>query len=509
MKKNGYGGNLKIEQKDIKMAISQTKYVNIISTVGGAEAVSQRELIGRIFTDSVLVPTDSVIEFSGGAISALKSVGEYFGTTSNEYARAADYFSFVSKKGTQPSKISFANDCGSAVASSLIGSTGVSLDAIKAITAGAITITHGENSYALSAINLSSVTSLADAAASLLSGDADNALTCTYNATLGRFILADKDGETDIEISVNDTSVSEAFGWAFGSIYQPGTTVATKVATLTKTTEISNNFLTFMFLNGVSSEDAADIANWVAAQNVRYMFCVNATSQSSAESLAASLANYDGTALSYDPEDKVQILPMCAFAAIDYTRPNAAINMMYQQHPSMSASVSTDTLSNTLDALRVNYYGRTQQAGQWIDFYQRGVLMGEISDMGVFVNEAWLKDAISSAILNLRLAMDTLPATSVGEGLVKAQISNVISLALTNGVINPGKTLSATQKAYVSQITGDTEAWLSVQTNGYWLGTEIVREVDQSGTETYKIHYTLIYSKGDAINYVDGTDILI
>lgn len=495
------------------MAISQTKYVNIISQVGGAEIVSQRELIGRIFTSNILVPVDTVIEFSGGAIAALKSVGEYFGITSDEYKRASDYFSFVSKKGTQPSKISFANASTTAISASLVGDTGVSLNTIKSITAGEITIHYGENDYTLTAINMSSVTSFAEAASSLLSGDAASALECAYDATLGRFILSAKDTlagtVAGVEISVEDGALASAFGFTSVSLYQPGTTGQTKAGALASTTSISNNFLSFMFIDTVTSGEAIEIAAWTTEQNVRYMFCVNSTTTESAVSLASVLANYSGVAISYDPEDKIQILPMCAFASIDYTRPNAAINMMYQQHPTMNASVSSDTESDSLDAVRVNYYGRTQQAGQWIDFYQKGLLTGQISDMGVFVNEAWLKDAISSAILNLRLAMDTLPATSVGEGLVKAQISNVIQVALTNGVINPGKTLNATQKAYIAQVSGDSEAWLNVQSSGYWLGAEIVKETDQSGAESYKVHYTLIYAKGDSINFVDGTDILI
>ena len=495
------------------MAISQTKYVNIISHVGGAEIVSQRELIGRIFTSSILVPVDTVIEFSGGAIAALKSVGEYFGITSDEYARASDYFSFISKKGTQPSKISFANAATEATSAQLIGlSNHASLDSLKSFTGGNLVIDYGENTYALTNINLSSATSLSDVASSILSGDAASALTCSYDATLGRFILSAQDSDsgtvTGVEIRVSPTLLSESLGLSRG-IYQPGTDARTKVEAVSYTTEVSNNFLSFMFIDTVSSGEAAAIASWVDTQNVRYMFCMNATSESDATSLASVLGVYTGVALSYDPENKVQIVPMSAFAAVDYTRPNAAINMMYQQHPAVTASVSTDAMSTSLDNIRVNYYGRTQQAGQWIDFYQKGVLMGEISDMGVFVNEAWLKDAISSSILNLRLALDTLPATSVGEGMVKAQISNVISMALTNGVINPGKTLSSTQKAYIAQVSGDSEAWLAVQTAGYWLGTEIIREVDQSGVESYKVHYVLIYAKGDAINFVDGTDILI
>lgn len=495
------------------MAISQTKYINIISQVGGVEIVPQRELIGRFFVSDILIPTDTVIEFSGGAVAALKSVEDYFGITSEEYSIASDYFSFISKKGTQPSKISFANASTSEIRTALFGKRGVSLSDLRSITNGTLTIKFNGTTYDITGINLSAATSLTEAAPLVLAGSSvDDLLQLTYSSYFDRFILSTKDQDSqtiaDVELSTSG-EVSDILGLTNG-IYQPGLSASRTITeVLTKTTEISNNFLTFSFWGGISSANMTEVAQWVNAQNVRYMFCANAITTDEAQAMASYVKDYSGVALSYDPEDRVQILPMSAFAAIDYTRPNAAINMMYQQHPSMTAAVSTDSESNTLDAIRVNYYGRTQQAGQWIDFYQKGVLMGEISDMGVFVNEAWLKDAISASILNLRLALDTLPATSTGEGLVKAQISNVISVALTNGVIVPGKTLSSTQKAYIGQVSGDSEAWLAVQTAGYWLGTEIVREVDQSGTESYKVHYTLIYAKGDAINFVDGTDILI
>ena len=84
------------------MPIAQSKYINIISAVGGVPAVSQRELIGRVFTSNYLVPANTVVEFDGGATIALKSVGEYFGLTSPEYAFAEKYFGFESKKGLHP-----------------------------------------------------------------------------------------------------------------------------------------------------------------------------------------------------------------------------------------------------------------------------------------------------------------------------------------------------------------------------------------------------------------------
>src|SRR6202034_2963574 len=85
------------------MAISFTRYVDITSAVGAQQIVGTRQLIGRLFTENLLLPTESFIEFNSAA-----EVGAYFGTTSVEYLRAQFYFNFISKSATSPTTISFA-----------------------------------------------------------------------------------------------------------------------------------------------------------------------------------------------------------------------------------------------------------------------------------------------------------------------------------------------------------------------------------------------------------------
>ena len=85
------------------MAIRQKKYIDITSGVGGKSAVSDRELIARVFTTSDLCGFGNhVYEFDD-----LDSVGEWFGTTSKEYKAAKKYFGFISKSITAAKKISF------------------------------------------------------------------------------------------------------------------------------------------------------------------------------------------------------------------------------------------------------------------------------------------------------------------------------------------------------------------------------------------------------------------
>ena len=489
------------------MPIAQSKYINIISAVGGVPAVSQRELIGRVFTSNYLVPANTVVEFDGGATVALKSVGEYFGLTSPEYAFAEKYFGFESKKGLHPKKIGFARYLTEAVPAYVVGKSGVSLTDLKSITNGSlILILNGENNE-FSGINLSSANSLTNVASLISSAITNHLVVCEYDEGNGRFLLktvATGDGQT---LSVKASDLASALGFE-SAIVSDGAGQKTAVECVSGMEEISNNFFTFTFLDSLGSDDVVALAQWVDSQNVRYMFSytVNPTN---AETIQALVKDYDGVALTLDIYNQhAGFMPMAAIAAIDYTRPNAGIDMMYQQFDGVEPSVADNADADKYDGLKVNYYGATQQAGRQVAFYQNGVLQGSISSMGVFANEAWLKDNFFTNLLNLRLGLDSLPASQTGKSLVMNVMADTIELAKYNGVIQFGKTLSQLQKATITEITGNTDAWMSVQSAGYWLSADVV-EYQEEGVQKYKITYLLVYGKGDSINFIDGRDILI
>ncbi len=202
---------------------------------------------------------------------------------------------------------------------------------------------------------------------------------------------------------------------------------------------------------------------------------------------------------------------MMILAATDYRHRNATQNYMFQQ-ATLTPSVTTTRESDRLDALRVNYYGRTQTAGQTRDFYQRGVLMGGASaptDMNVYANEQWLKDAAGSAIMELLLSVAKISANEQGRAQLIATLQNIINQALSNGTISVGKNLNNAQQLYITNMTGDVNAWRQVQTSGYWLDCVIEPVVTEDSRAEYKAVYTLIYSKDDAIRKVEGAHILI
>lgn len=518
------------------MAISFTRYIDITSGVGATNQVPQRQLIARLFTDNPLLPPQSFIEFNTAA-----EVGSYFGTSSQEYLRAVYYFSFISKNTTSPALISYARWVDVDQAPMIFGlAGGQALANWTPITSGSIGLTIGGVHNNISGIDFSGDASLTAVAATLQAairmetGSEWTAATVTYSATNGgSFIFtAGVAGAATLSVQAGTggTDISTIVGWlpeatfvngVFipGAIVAPGSAVETISQTLTNSAGASTNFGSFAFMPATPLTLTQNIqaAQWnnLPEQNVMYVFSVPVTSAN-----AAAWAATDGTGLgllggtcltlSNTSGQYPEMLPMMIEASTNYSAANSVQNYEFQQS-TLTPSVSDDATADAMEALRINYYGVTQTAGQLLAFYQRGVLLGlpvNPLDINTYANESWLKDAVGAAIMNLFLALAEVSASAQGRLQLTTVIQSIINQALNNGTISVGKPLNVTQQLYIGQITGNPKAWYQVQNSGYWLDVEIVQVPNVSPIE-YQAVYTLIYSKDDVIRKVIGTHDLI
>lgn len=501
------------------MAINQDYYVLITSGVGGQPAAGRRELIARIFTTNILAPMGGVLEFGGGASVALKNVGAYFGTDSNEYAMASDYFSFVSKDIRQADKISFARYSTSALKAMMISTVTISpVATFKTVTDGALVLNFGGQSYELAGIDLSAAVALADVVTAINDKMPKNGETpvATVSFENGKFILEVAEAEA-MEISAStspsagtDLSASQYLGWDLASspILSQGSNDTTLTAEMDRISNTSNNFGSFCFVEALATDQIAEVAKWNGTQNVKYLYSIPAMPSTAAAISAATVGQKGACPTLTLGEQYDEIIPMAIGACIDFTRPNASVNFMYHEFPGFKPTVSTDSDKEKYDALNVNYYGVTQQAGQLINFYQMGYLQGEIQQIGVYWNEMWFKDAIKTDVLNMFLLSKSIPVNKSGKATAIGVIQGVINEALNNGVILVEKELTNAQKAYITQLSGDDTAWRSVQSAGYWLNVEI-KQRQVNGKTQYYCDYVLIYAKGDSIVKLEGSDVLI
>lgn len=530
------------------MSIRFTKYIDINSVVGAAAQVPQRQWCARVFTTNPLVGPNAILQFSGPTMAV--DVGVLFGTNSEEFARAQNYAAYESPLGVAPQAIQFARFVNASQPALIYGETAVAtLAALNAITAGVLSLQFGATVVNVTGINLASAATLAAVATAvqtaLIAANAQapngELLTCsvTWNATTQAFdFSASTTGVVTENLKVVNpagatptTDVSAALGWyaSQGALVNGASAVETRVAGFNRVTSLNNNCgeVVYTDTSALTLADAIAVGTANAALNVVFTFRVYVTPADWAQWQAA-LIGIAGIGLEYEDismtggRQYIEMLPMSIHAAINFNAVNGAVGFMYKQNGVFAPSVTTDPLSDALDAARVNYYGQTQSGGNDISFYQDGVLCGGATapvDSTIFANEQWFKDMQASNLMNLQLSVGQIPANRRGQTMCELVIegqaattltpASGIQAAIANGTISVNSSLDLTQQIYITQQTNDSTAWQQVQNAGYWKSTNITSAVAPSGVTVYTLNYIIIYRKDDVIKVINGSHQLI
>lgn len=501
--------------------IASDRYVEITSGVGGAAAFPTRQLILRLFTNNEAFPTNSVVNFS-----SLSDLLSYLNgdSTVEEYKQAQQYFGYISKAIRQPKQLSIARWAEVNTSAQVFGSDAATLDTLNTYTAAALDVTLDGATYNATNIDLSLAGDYAAVATALqaaISGlDASlSATTVTFNSASGGF---DVDTNGDADGALTFASATSGFladiGLGSTAVFSSGIAAQTLTDLMDSSTNLSNNFGTFAFVQDLDLTEIEELATWNSGQNFVYMYCEKAT-KTDAASYFAALGDLGGTAVTlYDDSVSGEypwLHPAAEAAAIDPSKPNAFPNFMFAPDPALSAVITTDSEADTYDALRMNYMGRTQESGTTRTWYQRGVLMGGDTDattMSVYMAEVWLKAELKAQFLNMFNALPGITPDIAGRSYINLYIDAAVAQALPdsgNGMFSVGKQLTTTQRAYITQITGDENAWQQVQNDGYWYTVGFVSSVAQSGVTEWTAEYTLIYSTAEKVRRVSGTHVLI
>src|SRR5579863_6375765 len=163
------------------MAINISRYISINSAVLGQTLVGVRQLIMNLFTVNPLIPPQTYITFTSAA-----EVGQYFGTSSEEYYRASsNYFGWISKNNTSPPLLQFSRWVNVAVAGSIVGyGADTVLTHWQAVNNGSIGLTIGAHTHQLSSLDFTAVQSLS-APAFTLTGTTNTNTTVDMSSTAG------------------------------------------------------------------------------------------------------------------------------------------------------------------------------------------------------------------------------------------------------------------------------------------------------------------------------------
>ena len=492
------------------MPISSNRYVDIISSVGGGDAFPTRELLCRVFTTNERVPTGAVLNFSSSTLES--SLREYFGSDSEEYKRAAYYFGFISKVATSPKNIQFSRWADEDTSAQVFGSKLPTLDTLKTYTSAAFDIALSGVTFNISALNFSSAATYADVATELQTaiqaeGGAMATTTVAYDATRTTFNL-DTNGTADGAISFSEATsgLLDDLGWGENAVLSDGVGTQTVTDALSQSTTLNNNYGSYVIMDELTDDQIVESAIFSNGRNTEYQYHLRVLSTNRA-TIMGLISGYASCGATLAPlaDEYPEMLPSAILASLNYEKPAASANFMYYSDSRLTPSVVTDTEADTNDALGVNYYGQTQEAGVNRSFYQQGRLTGgdsSLKAMGAHANEQWLKSYLKSQFLSMFLALQQVSADLVGEATGRSYIDAATTLAISNGSISIGKTLTTTQINYITQISGDDKAYRAVENAGFWYKVS-------TDAATENMDYLLVYAKRDSISKVDGRHSLI
>ena len=291
----------------------------------------------------------------------------------------------------------------------------------------------------------------------------------------------------------------------------------TPLEAVSRVDALNDDFGSFCFIEKLTAEEIREVGLWNKAKNFKYLYSIPVTPEDCLKTLF-TVRDLSGVCYTLDKFDaSAEYMPMALFAATKYDRANATKVFMYQQFDGETPSVVTSQEADKYDAfdidglgtcIPVNYLGATQQAGSLIPFYQDGYNADGL-DTACYCNEVWLKDAISVELLNTFIAVEKMPANDVGEAMCRQAITAVLLEGIRNGTVEPHKELDNVQRTYVDQTAATEGAWQEVRDLGYWLNVVVKHRTLKGKRVQHYADYVLVYSKGDAVRKVEGSDILI
>lgn len=343
-----------------------------------------------------------------------------------------------------------------------------------------------------------------------------SAATVTYDAQLGTFLIHSPTTgapESTIGFATGTLADDLKLQAAQGAVLSQGADAAVPGAFMAGIALVEQNWATFMTTFEPDTDDKLAFAAWVQTINQRFMYVAwdsdptvlvgAAPASFGAQAVAADMV---GIYPQYEPADDNGNGRKAAFvcgmvASIDFAQPNSRITFAFKGQPGLVADITSATVAAFLRDNGYNYYAAFATANDRFVMEQPGSTPGPWVWADPYVNQIWLNSAIQLALMTLLTSQPSIPYNSDGYNLIRASLTDTLQQALSNGVIQPGVTLSSTQRAQVNTAAGDNRVADTLQNNGYFL--QILDAPPATRVTRGSPPMTLWYTDGGSIQKIE------
>lgn len=446
------------------MTIPASQLVDITPRVIGG-GLSGLAFVGTMLSTSTALPTATAVPFY-----SLSAVGNYFGTGSDEYALASNYFVADSNSSRKPDVLWFMRKVNEAAPAFVRGNSPKSLAALQEITDGGFVITINGTEKTVSGLDISLLTSYSAIATNItsqLSG-----ATCSWDSTFGAFYIETATTGAEATISfASDTELGVALGLTSGTLSQ-GSDVVSLLDTMEQCVNSNSNFWSFMPVWQETSSEALQLAEWCNSKGVRFMYVMVDSSNdgltaNNTACLAQQVKDYYGVCPVYNTK-ALGAMAMGIGAALNPAQLNGRKTWAFKQQNGLAYTVNKENDAPILLANGYNFYGNYATASNMFKLFQNGQISGNAKWIDTYYGQVYIKDGLQNAWINALMMANTVPYNQAGYGVLRAAAMDIINSAVNAGFIRQGVSLSESQKATVQSEAG-LDISGTLQTQGWYL----------------------------------------
>jgi len=487
------------------MTIPASQLVDITPRVIGG-GLSGLAFVGTFLSKNTKLPTATAVPFYSQS-----AVGEYFGTSSDEYKLAGNYFIADSNSSKKPDVLWFYRKVDTACAAFLRGSKAASLADLKTITSGTLTITVNGTDISATSLNFGSLTSYS-AVASAIQTKLNSGLastTCVWDSDFNAFVITSPTTGSSSSITFAGGTAADLLGLSSGTLSQ-GSAVKTLTETMTDCVSSNSNFWSFMPVWVETDSEALELAEWCNNQGVRFMYALVDTSNAgltpnNTACLAYQVADYFGIASCYNTK-ALGAMTMGIGAAINPAQLNGRKTWAYRQQSGLEFTVNNETDAPVLLVNGYNFYGNYATASNMFKFYQNGQISGNAKWIDTYYGQVFIRDGLQNAWLNALMLNNTVPYNQSGYGVLRAAAMDTINTAVNAGFIRQGVSLSESQKATVQSEAG-LDISGALETQGWYL--QILDPTTQVRQERGTPVVNFWYMDGGSVQRIQGTSTVL
>lgn len=455
------------------MAITASNIVQVLPRILKATG---NDLVfnGVVLDSNDTIPSDTPLAFASAT-----EVGEYFGTSSDEYKFAGTYFGGFDNSQVKPATLYFyrlnATASGAWVRGEALN-VKTALASITQISNGTLTITIDAVEKEYTGIDLSACTSYSDVASTVQTAT-NGDLTLEFNSQFNAFIIKGVTVGATSTLSVPTGDVATALGFnAETAVISDGQSANTVTQSMENLVNGFTNFVTFTTLVEPTDAEALELAQWATTNytaGVLYLYVCWDSSKANFDPNNTSVIseqlqteNVGATCVCYG-------LTMASFvmgvtASIAWDQANSTITYAFKHLSGFGADIDKTSDANALDAHKVNYMGNFATRNDNFILSHNGAMLGEWDWIDTYINAVWLCNALQVQLMAMFETANRIPYNESGYAKIRANCKDIINRAINNGVIDLGVNISDAQKAELTTLLG-ADYSDEIRNNGYYL----------------------------------------